>query len=211
MITAQMVKELRDLTGAGMMDCKKALQETNGDIQAAVTYLRERGIAQAQKKAGRVAAEGLTNVVINGNEAVLFELNAETDFVAKNDEFLNLLETVGTALINSDAKNDEEALLITVEGQTLNDLLTQATAKIGEKITLRRVIRVVKEDNQAFASYKHQGGRISSLVILTNENDELGKDIAMHVAALNPRFLNRDQVDADTLANEKTILTEQAL
>lgn len=210
-ITAQLVKELREKTGAGMMDCKKALQETNGDIDKAVDYLRERGIAQAAKKSGRVAAEGLCNVVVNGNEAVVFELNSETDFVAKNQDFLSVLDRIGNALINSNAQNTEEALLVKDNGETVEEILTNATAKIGEKITLRRVSRIVKEDQQGFGSYAHMGGRIVSLVVLENENEELGKDIAMHVAASNPRFLNRNDVDQETLEHEKEVLTNQAL
>lgn len=210
-ITAQLVKELREKTGAGMMDCKKALQETNGDIDKAVDYLRERGIAQAAKKSGRVAAEGLCNVVVNGNEAVVFELNSETDFVAKNQDFLSVLDRIGNALINSNAQNTEEALLVKDNGETVEEILTNATAKIGEKITLRRVSRIIKEDQQGFGSYAHMGGRIVSLVVLENENEELGKDIAMHVAASNPRFLNRNDVDQETLEHEKEVLTNQAL
>lgn len=211
MITAQLVKQLRDLTGAGMMDCKKALVETNGDINAAVDYLRERGIAQAQKKSGRIAAEGLTNIVIDGNKAVLFELNSETDFVAKNEEFLKLLDKVGKVLLENNVSNEEEALQLSMDGNTLDHALTQATAKIGEKITLRRVTSVVKEDNQGFASYLHQGGRISSLVVLANKDEQLGKDLAMHVAAINPKFLDRSQVDQATIDHERNILTEMSL
>lgn len=210
-ITAQLVKELRELTGAGMMDCKKALQETGGDIQKAVDYLRERGIAQAAKKSGRIAAEGLASVVVKGNEAILFELNSETDFVAKNKEFLSLLDNVGQTILNSQATNTEEALSLTIDGETLETKLTNATAKIGEKITLRRVTRVTKEANQGFGHYAHMGGRIVTLVVLNKEDEELGKDLAMHVAASNPRFLNRSQVDQATLEHEKEVLTNQAL
>ena len=210
-ITAQLVKELREKTGAGMMDCKKALQETNGDINAAIDYLRERGIAQAAKKSGRIAAEGLTDVVVLGNKGLVFELNSETDFVAKNKDFLDLLNLVGQTIINSEATNSEEALQILVNGETLEQVLTNATAKIGEKITLRRVSVFTKEDNQGFGSYVHMGGRIVSLLILENDNEELGKDLAMHVAASNPRFLNRTEVDQETLEHEKQVLTNQAL
>lgn len=210
-ITAKMVKELRELTGAGMLDCKKALEETNGDVQKAVDYLRERGVAQAAKKSGRVAAEGLASVKIEGNEAVVFELNSETDFVAKNEAFLNLLDKVGTTILNSDVKTTEEALKIDVDGQTLEQLLIEATAKIGEKITLRRVSRFVKEEGQSFETYSHMGGRIVSLVVMLKEDKEVGKDIAMHVAASNPKYLDRTQVDEDVLNHEKEVLTNQAL
>lgn len=210
-ITAQMVKELRERTGAGMLDCKKALEATNGDIEKAVDYLRERGQAQAAKKSGRVAAEGLANVLIDGNEAVVFELNAETDFVAKNKEFLALLDKIGNVILKSDVTNTEDALQISVDGNTLEQLLIESTAKIGEKITLRRVTRVTKEDNQGFGSYVHMGGRIVALAVLEEDSEEVGKDIAMHIAASNPKFLNRDAVDQDTLEHEKEVLTNQAL
>ena len=210
-ITAKLVKELRDITGAGMMDCKKALQETNGDVSAAVDYLRERGIAQAAKKAGRIAAEGLANVVVEGNKAVVFELNSETDFVAKNKDFLALLDQVGKLILNSNATNAEEALALDVEGITLETLLANATAKIGEKITLRRVTVFVKEDGQGFGNYSHMGGKIVALTVVAKDNEEVAKDVAMHVAASNPKFLNRDSVDADVLEHEKQVLTNQAL
>lgn len=210
-ITAKLVKELRDITGAGMMDCKKALQETNGDVSAAVDYLRERGIAQAAKKAGRIAAEGLANVVVEGNKAIVFELNSETDFVAKNKDFLALLDQVGNIIVNSNATNAEEALALEVDGITLETLLANATAKIGEKITLRRVTVFVKEDGQGFGNYSHMGGKIVALTVLAKENEEVAKDVAMHVAASNPKFLNRDSVDADVLEHEKQVLTNQAL
>ncbi|MDL2292093.1 translation elongation factor Ts [Acholeplasma sp. OttesenSCG-928-E16] len=208
-ITAQMVKELRDRTGAGMMDSKRALEETNGDIEAAITYLREKGIAKAAKKQSRIAAEGLCNIVINGNEAVIYELNSETDFVAKNQQFLDLLDLVGKTILNSKAANTEAALALTVDGKSLDLILAEATATIGEKITLRRVSRVVKNESEVFGAYKHMGGRIASLVVVNGKN-EVAKDIAMHVAASNPRFLDKSEIDADTLAKEKHILTEQA-
>lgn len=210
-ITAKLVKELRDMTGAGMMDCKKALTETNGDVQAAVDYLRERGIAQAAKKAGRIAAEGLANVVVSGNKAIAFELNSETDFVAKNKDFLALLDNVGNIIIASDATSAEEALEINVDGITLETLIANATAKIGEKITLRRVNVFNKEDGQGFGSYSHMGGKIVSVVVTANNDEEVAKDVAMHVAASNPKFLNRDSVDPETLEHEKQVLTNQAL
>lgn len=210
-ITAQMVKELREKTGAGMMDCKGALEHTNGDIDQAVDYLREKGIAKAAKKAGRIAAEGLCSVVTEGNEAVIFELNSETDFVAKNAQFLELIETVGQALVRSNVKNDEEALQIIVNGKTMETLLADATATIGEKISLRRVNRVSKTDEQGFGAYKHMGGRIAVLAVLKALNDDVAKDIAMHVAAQKPLYLDRSQVNQETLEHEKHVLTQQAL
>jgi elongation factor Ts len=211
MITAQMVKELREKTGAGMMDCKRALEETNGDIEKAIDFLREKGIAKAAKKANRIAAEGLCNFVIDGNTAFVYELNSETDFVSKNEQFLELLETISKILINSDATNTEEALAIVKDGKTVETLLADATATIGEKITLRRVSRFTKEDAQGFGAYKHLGGRIVTLVVTEKDDDVVAKDIAMHVAAQNPKYLDRSQVDQETLEHERHILTQQAL
>ena len=211
MVTAQMVKELREQTGAGMMDCKNALTHTNGNMSEAIDYLREKGIAKAAKKADRIAAEGLCDVLFSGNEAVIYELNSETDFVAKNKQFLDLIELVGTSILASDAKDTESALVIDVNGKSLQTILTEATATIGEKITLRRVNRVLKSDDEGFGAYKHMGGRIAVLNLLKVENAELAKDIAMHVAANNPKYLNRSEVDQETLKHETHILKQQAL
>lgn len=210
-ITAQMVKELRERTGAGMMDCKGALEHTNGNIEEAIDYLREKGIAKAAKKAGRVAAEGLCNVVVENNTAIIFELNSETDFVAKNERFLALLDTLAQGLLASSATNTEEALALDINGKTVETLLADATATIGEKISLRRVSRVVKEANQGFGAYKHMGGRIAVLAILAADDAEVGKDIAMHIAAQKPLYLDRTQVNQEVLEHEKHVLTQQAL
>lgn len=211
MITAQLVKELRDRTGAGMLDCKKALEATNGDVSAAVDYLREKGIAKAEKKSDRIAAEGLCNVVIKDNEAVIYELNSETDFVSKNEQFLSLLDQVGNALMNSSVANTEAALALEVDGKSVAILLKEATATIGENMTLRRVSRVTKTSEQQFGSYKHMGGRIVALSVLEKADEETAKDISMHVAAQKPQFLDRHHVDAETLEHERHILTQQAL
>lgn len=210
-ITAQMVKELREKTGAGMMDCKGALEQTNGDMEKAIDFLREKGIAKAAKKASRVAAEGLCSVVTSGNNAVIFELNSETDFVAKNAQFLELIETLGNGLVDSNVQNDEEALNFVINGKTVETLLADATATIGEKISLRRVTRVTKNDEQGFGAYKHMGGRIAVLALLEKEDQDVAKDIAMHVAAQKPLYLDRTQVNQETLEHEKHILTQQAL
>jgi len=210
-ITAQLVKELRERTGAGMMDCKGALEHTNGNIEEAIDYLREKGIAKAAKKAGRIAAEGLCNVEIDGNAAVIFELNSETDFVAKNSKFLDLLSLVGKTILNSKATTTEAALEAVVDGKTLAIVLADATAFIGEKISLRRVTRVEKTDEQSFGAYMHMGGRIAVLDVLSNDNPDVAKDIAMHIAAQKPLYLDRTQVDQETLDHEKHILTQQAL
>ena len=210
-ISAKLVKELRDKTGAGMMDCKKALTATDGDLDQAVDWLREKGIAKAAKKQSRIAAEGLCNVLVNGNEAVIYELNSETDFVAKNDDFAALLDTVGQTILNSKATNLEEALKVELDGKSLEDALVAATARIGEKISLRRVSRVVKGDDQVFGAYKHMGGKIVSLVLLNGEKDEVAKDVAMHVASINPKYLDQSQISEEVIAHEKQVLTNEAL
>ena len=210
-ITASMVKELRNKTGAGMMDCKRALSDTAGDMDAAMDYLREKGIAKAAKKADRIAAEGLCSVVVKGNEAVIFELNSETDFVAKNKEFLELLDLLGNAIINSKVTNAEEALKVMVDGKDIERVIVDATSKIGEKLSLRRVSRIVKTDEDNFGAYKHMGGRIVTLVVLNKATEEVAKDVAMHVAAINPKFIDKSEISEQELAHEKEMLTKEAL
>ena len=209
-ITAAMVKELREKTSAGMMDCKKELVETNGDMSAAIDWLRERGIAKAAKKSDRVAAEGLCSVAIEGNTAVIFELNSETDFVAKNEQFLTLLDKLGKILVANKPATVEEALAIEVEGTTVDGMLIEATSTIGEKITLRRLTVVEKADNEFFGSYLHMGGRIAALTVVEGK-EEVAKDAAMHAAAINPQYLTVEQVPAEVVAKERDILTQEAL
>ena len=208
-ITANLVKDLREKTGAGMMDCKKALVETNGDIDKAIDYLREKGIAKAAKKAERIAAEGLCNVVTEGDYATLYELNSETDFVAKNEKFLDLLYLIGAAIITKKVDNVDAALAIDVKGKTIEQYITEGTATIGEKLSLRRVILVKKAPAQIFGSYKHNGGKIAVLTILEGGKFEDAKDIAMHVAALKPQFLNSSEVSPELLKSE-TDITKKA-
>ncbi|MCK5388276.1 MAG: elongation factor Ts [Candidatus Izimaplasma sp.] len=210
-ITASMVKELRNKTGAGMMDCKRALSETGGDMDQAIDYLRENGIAKAAKKADRIAAEGLCNVVVKGNEAIIFELNSETDFVAKNKEFLELLDALGTAIMNSTATNIDEALKVMMNGKDIERVIVDATSKIGEKLSLRRVSRIVKTDEDNFGAYKHMGGRIVVLTVINKTNEEVAKDVAMHVAAINPKFIDKSEISEEELAHEKEMLTKEAL
>ncbi|MFV0246866.1 MAG: translation elongation factor Ts [Mycoplasmatales bacterium] len=211
MVSAQLVKELRERTGAGMMDCKKALDATNGDMDKAIDWLRENGIAKAAKKGDRIAAEGLTKVVVDGNKAVILELNSETDFVAKNDQFLALIDTIANGLLSSDAKTLEEGLKVEIDGKTIEELVVNGTATIGEKLNLRRFTLVNKEDSQTFASYAHMGGTISVLLKLEGSNDEVSKQVAMHVAAANPQFLDQDSVDPQVVEKEKAMLTKEAL
>ncbi|SDM56182.1 translation elongation factor Ts (EF-Ts) [Psychrobacillus sp. OK028] len=212
-VTAQMVKELREKTGAGMMDCKKALVETNGDLEAAIDFLREKGLSSAAKKADRIAAEGTTFIQVDGNKAVLLEMNAETDFVSKNESFQQLVQTVASHLLATQPASVEEALASTVEeGVTVENLISNAVAKIGEKITLRRFVIETKTDADAFGPYLHMGGRIGVLTVLEGSTDvQAAKDVAMHIAALNPTYISRDEVSADEVERERKILTEQAL
>ena len=210
-ITAAMVKELREKTSAGMLDCKKALAETDGDMEAAVTWLRERGIAKAVKKEGAVAAEGLCSFAIDGNKCVLFELNSQTDFVAQNAKFIALLEQVGQILVASNATNTEEALAIAVDGKNLETVILEASGVIGEKISLRRVTVLTKTDSQIFGAYKHMGGRIVTIAILEGDNAECAKDIAMHVDALNPKYVSKDDIPACEIEKEREVILAAAL
>lgn len=209
-ITAKQVKELRDLTGAGMLDCKKALVETNGDVEKAVIYLREKGMASAQKKESRIAAEGLGNFIFENNTAMIYEVNSETDFVAKNEQFLKLIDTIGDALISAKPENTEEALEVVYQGETVETILKNATASIGEKITLRRVQRVTKQDDETFGAYKHMGGKIVSLVVVKG-SEEVAKNLAMHVAAQKPKYLTEAEIEPAFIESEKHILLNQAL
>ena len=210
MISASMVKELRETTGAGMLDCKKALEATNGNIDEAIDWLREKGISKAAKKASRIAAEGLGYSITLGNKAVIVEVNSETDFVAKNDEFKKLVSDIANALLNSDVKDIDEALKLSVDGKTIEDMIAEKTATIGEKITLRRFEIVRKEDSQIFGTYSHMGGKIVTLTVLDGNDSELAKDIAMQAAAMKPLYLNRDLVPEERIEKERAILTEQA-
>ena len=211
-ISAQLVKQLRDMTGVGMMDAKKALVQTEGDIDASVDYLRENGLAKAAKKADRIAAEGITNVLVDGNVAVVLEVNAETDFVAKNDKFQALVAKLSQVILANKPANLEAALeIVTPEGK-VSDVIAEATTVIGEKISLRRFEIVEKSDADAFGAYLHMGGRIGVLTVLEGSTDaDAAKDIAMHVAAINPKYVDRSEVSADELEHEKKVLTEQAL
>lgn len=210
-ITAQMVKELREKTSAGMLDCKKALVATDGDMEAAVTWLREKGIAKAEKKAGVVAAEGLCSYAINGNKAVLFELNSQTDFVAQNAKFIALVEQVGSIILASNATDTESALAVEVEGKALSTIILEASGVIGEKISLRRVQVLTKTDSQVFGAYKHMGGRIVTVTILEGNDEVVAKDIAMHVAALAPKYVSRNDIPAEVIEKEREIILATAL
>lgn len=211
-ITASLVKELRERTGAGMMDCKKALTQTDGNIEAAIDYLRENGIAKAAKKADRIAAEGLAYIEVKGNKAVILEINSETDFVAKNEKFVALVKNVANAILAAEPKSLEEALQVQAEGGTVEAVINEGIATIGEKLSLRRFEVLYKTDADAFGAYSHMGGRIGVLTLVEGSTDEqAAKDVAMHIAALAPRYLDESEVPADVLEHEKKVLTEQAL
>ena len=211
-ITASLVKELRERTGAGMMDCKKALTQTDGNIEAAIDYLRENGIAKAAKKADRIAAEGLSYIEVKGNKAVILEINSETDFVAKNEKFVALVKNVANAILAAEPKSLEEALQVQAEGGTVEAVINEGIATIGEKLSLRRFEVLYKTDADAFGAYSHMGGRIGVLTLVEGSTDEqAAKDVAMHIAALAPRYLDESKVPADVLEHEKKVLTEQAL
>ena len=211
-ITASLVKELRERTGAGMMDCKKALTQTDGDIDAAIDYLRENGIAKAAKKADRIAAEGLSYIEVKGNKAVILEINSETDFVAKNEKFVALVKNVAEAILAAEPKTLEEALQVEAQGGTVEAVINEGIATIGEKLSLRRFEVLSKSDADAFGAYSHMGGRIGVLTLVEGSTDEeAAKDVAMHIAALAPRYLDESEVPADVLEHEKKVLTEQAL
>lgn len=213
MFSAQNVKELRDKTGAGMMDCKKALEATNGNMDDAITWLREKGISKAQKKAERIAAEGMSEAISCDNSAVIVEVNCETDFVARNDEFKELVHNIAKSLLGSDVNSMEDANKVILDGDsiTIEDAVVAFTAKIGEKISFRRFDIVTKNDNEEFGIYSHMGGRITSLVVLNGNNSDVAKDVAMHVAAMKPLYLDSSSVDSSALLKEREIYKEQAI
>lgn len=219
MITAEMVKELRERTGAGMMDCKRALSESDGDMEKAIEILREKGLAAAAKKAGRIASEGLVETYISddGKLGSIVEVNCETDFVAKNEDFISFVKNVAKQAAHSSSTSIEMLLnekYIAGEG-TIKDVLTGLVAKIGENMNFRRFERITKVNNGVIKDYIHGGGRIGVLVQLECENedglDELAKDIAMQVAAANPLYISRDQVTVDVIEKEKEIYKVQAM
>ena len=211
MFKASDVKELREKTGAGMLDCKKALEETEGNMEKAIDWLREKGISKAAKKEGRVAAEGLCQIVTDGNKAVILEINSETDFVAKNEEFTKFVDYMANLILEQDFKSNEEVLNYQDGSETVNDKLVSIISKIGEKISFRRFAKVIKNDNEEFGTYKHMGGRIGSLVVLQGITQEVAKDVAMHVAAMNPTSITRDEVPEEMLEREKHVIKEQVM
>ena len=210
-MNASLIKELRDISGAGMMDCKKALEENGNDIKKATEWLREKGIAKAAKKAGRIAAEGLSTILEDGNKAVILEINCETDFVAKNEKFQKFVNDVAKTILNSNVKTNDEALALPCSLGTLNDYVTSMTATIGEKISFRRFTLVEKKEDENFGAYIHMGGKISVLTIVKGASSEVAKDVSMHAAAMRPEYVTKEQVPEEQLEKEKKILTEQAM
>lgn len=211
MFNLEDVKKLREQTGAGMLDCKKALEESAGNLDEAVVWLREKGILKAAKKAERIAAEGLTSILIKGNKAVILEINSETDFVAKNEEFKSFVSTVINMLIDSNVKTMDEAVMLSQNGNTINDMVVAITAKIGEKISFRRFQIIEKKDDEVFGEYLHMGGKIGVVVVLDKCSDEISKNVAMHACAMNPKYIRITDVPEEEKEKERKIAKEQAI
>ncbi|HCY2876492.1 TPA: translation elongation factor Ts [Staphylococcus aureus] len=212
-ISAKLVKELREKTGAGMMDCKKALTETDGDIDKAIDYLREKGIAKAAKKADRIAAEGLVHVETKGNDAVIVEINSETDFVARNEGFQELVKEIANQVLDTKAETVEALMETTLpNGKSVDERIKEAISTIGEKLSVRRFAIRTKTDNDAFGAYLHMGGRISVLTVVEGSTDEeAARDVAMHIAAINPKYVSSEQVSEEEINHEREVLKQQAL
>ena len=210
-ISAKLVKELREKTGAGMMDCKKALEACDGNLEASFDWLREKGIAKAAKKADRIAAEGLTAFVIDGNAASIVEVNSETDFVAKNAEFQELVADIAKVIVTNQPADLDAALKLQVDGKDLGTVIAEKSGKIGEKLSLRRFAVLTKEDAEVFGAYSHMGGKMSALVKLSDSDEEKAKDIAMHVAASAPQYIDRTAIPTEVLDRELTVLKAQAM
>lgn len=212
-VTAAQVKELREKTGAGMMDCKKALTETDGDIDKAIDYLRENGIAKAAKKSDRIAAEGLVHVEEKGNEAAIVEINSETDFVARNEGFQELVKEIANQVLETKAETVEALLETTLaDGKSVDQRVKESISTIGEKLSIRRFAIRTKSDNDAFGSYLHMGGRIGVLTVVEGSTDvQAAKDVAMHIAAINPKYVSSEQVSEDEINHEREVLKQQAL
>ena len=208
-MSAAQVKELRERTGAGILDCKKALEEANGDIEKAVDILRQKGIAKAQKKQSRIAAEGLTAIYENENKAVILEVNSETDFVSKNDKFKDLIANIGNTVLNSNAKTLEEAMELKYNDGTINDYIIAETAVIGEKLSFRRFELVEKADDENFGIYIHLGGKISTLAVVKGGNKVLAKSLAMQITAMNPKYMTEEEVPEEVKAREMSVIKEQ--
>ncbi len=211
MITASMVKELRTTTGAGMMDCKKALVEAGGGVAKAVDILREKGLSQAAKKASRIAAEGavVSYIADNGKVGAVVEVNCETDFVGKNENFQELARSIAKHVVETNPADVEALLASTMNDKTVKEIVTEAVANMGENISIRRFVRYESKEGEVF-SYIHGAGKIGVLVEMKGADAELGKDISMQVAAANPSYMDRSEVSDEELEHEKNVLREQA-
>lgn len=210
-IKAAQVKELRDLTGAGMMDAKKALVEAEGDMEKASDILREKGVETAAKKSGRISAEGLSHIHIEGNTAAVVEVNSETDYVAKNEQFQQLVKDIAETVAKEKPASLEAAQEVKMaNGETISAAITNAITTIGENITFRRFELVEKADNEVFGAYEHMGGNISVLSLLEGDDEEVARNVSMHIAALNPKYVTRDDVPQEVRDKELEFLTEQA-
>lgn len=211
MFKAEDVKILRERTNAGMMDCKKALEASNGDMDKAIDWLRENGKAKAAKKEARIAAEGTTKIVQNDNTTVIIEMNSETDFVASNAEFKTAVDEIASAILSSDVQTMEEANELTIDGVSVHDYIVNLTAKIGEKLTFRRFARISKSTDECIGVYSHMGGRIGVVALLKGNNVEVAKDVAMHTAAMNPGYVTREDVPEDVKAHEESVIKAEVM
>lgn len=212
MFSASDVKELREKTGAGMMDCKKALQESEGDMNRAIDWLREKGISKAAKKESRIAAEGLSEILVEGNRAVIVEVNSETDFVAKNAEFTSFVSELASVILNGNVNDLDSAMNLPMRDGTVSSTLIGLIAKIGEKISFRRFKILEKTDAQVFGVYNHQNlGKINVITVLDGSDEEVARDVAMHVAAMKPAYVSREEVPSDVIDHEKEVIKKQAI
>lgn len=212
MFSASDVKELREKTGAGMMDCKKALQESEGDMNRAIDWLREKGISKAAKKESRIAAEGLSEILVEGNKAVIIEVNSETDFVAKNAEFTSFVSELASVILNGNVNDLDSAMNLPMRDGTVSSTLIGLIAKIGEKISFRRFKILEKTDAQVFGVYNHQNlGKINVITVLDGSDEEVARDVAMHVAAMKPAYVSREEVPSDVIDHEKEVIKKQAI
>ena len=211
MFKAEDVKILRERTNAGMMDCKKALEASNGDMDKAIDWLRENGKAKAAKKEARIAAEGTTKIVQNDNTTVIIEMNSETDFVASNAEFKTAVDEIANSILSSDVQTMEEANELTIDGVSVHDYIVNLTAKIGEKLTFRRFARISKSTDECIGVYSHMGGRIGVVALLKGNNVEVAKDVAMHTAAMNPGYVTREDVPEDVKAHEESVIKAEVM
>ena len=194
-----------------MLDCKKALEATNANIEEAINWLREKGISKAAKKAERIAAEGLAAIYTEGNVAAIVEVNSETDFVAKNSEFVSMVDAILKAIVKNNPKTNEDVLALEVDGMTISDLIVEKTAKIGEKLSFRRFTRIEKKDSENFGEYIHMGGKIAVLTVIDNASSEVAREVAMHAAAMRPLYTKSSEVPTDVLEKEKAIMREQLI